>query len=91
MINLEFDYCGWPINSPIFISICPLKAILIKKLFDKFYCTILEFVKVANLIMLGHITYLGERISNTALSLFTLLIISFLNTLDLLRDNLFSL
>lgn len=91
MINLEFDDRWWPINSPIFVSIRPFKAILIKKLLDELHSTILEFVEVAYLIMLGHIAYLGECISNTTLSLFAFLIISFLNTLYLLHNDLFIL
>lgn len=91
MIYLEFDDRWWPINSPIFISIRPFKAILIEKLLDELHCTILEFIEVANLIMLSHITYLGECISNTTLSLFALLIVSFLNTLYLFHYYLFIL
>lgn len=91
MIGLELDYGGRPINRPIFVRIRPFKAILVEQLLDELHSSILEFVKVADLIMFGHVAYLGECISNTTLSLFAFLVISFLNALDLLGDNIFSL
>jgi hypothetical protein len=91
VVGLELDYCGRPVNSPIFISISPFEAVLVEQLLDELHSAILKFVKVADLIMLGHVAYLGECIPDAPLPLFAFLVIAFLNPLDLLCDDVFGL